>query len=245
MPTDPRHLHWDACLNVRDLGGFPTRDRRTTRRHAVIRADNLCRLTRHGRLALVRYGVRTAIDLRDVKEHPLEHDPFSREELAEVERVEIPQLTPEFWRAWQGTMTGHEGDLLTLETCGETIATMFAAIAAAPEGGIVVYCHAGKERTGIAAALLLDLVGVDRTIIAQEHTRSDEYLAALYAAWIDAQPAPEKQQRLRHALRPQPEQMLLTLSALDELYGGIEQYLLDSGLEQADIDTVRGRLVGT
>ena len=70
MSTDPRLLHWDACLNARDLGGFPTRDRRNTRAHAVIRADNLCRLTRHGRQALVRYGVRTAIDLRDVKEHP-------------------------------------------------------------------------------------------------------------------------------------------------------------------------------
>jgi protein-tyrosine phosphatase len=245
MSTDPRLLHWDACLNARDLGGFPTSDGRTTRRHAVIRADNLCRLTRHGRQALVRYGVRTAIDLRDVKEHPLEHDPFSRVELAEIERVEIPQLTPEFWRAWQGTMTGHEGDLLTLETCGEPIATMFAAIAAAPDGGIVVYCHAGKERTGLAAALLLDLAGVDRAIIAQEHARSDEYLAPLYAAWIDAQPDPEKQQRLRHALRPQPEQMLLTLGALDELHGGNEQYLLESGLERADLVAVRERLVGT
>ena len=52
MSTDPRLLHWDACLNARDLGGFPTRDGRTTRAHAVIRADNLCRLTRHGRQAL-------------------------------------------------------------------------------------------------------------------------------------------------------------------------------------------------
>ena len=243
MTTDPRHLHWDACLNVRDLGGFPTRDGHTTRRRAVIRADNLCRLTWHGRLALVRYGVRTAIDLRDPKEHLLEHDPFGRKELADVDRVDIPQLTPEFWRVWQGTMTGHEGDLLTLETCREPIATMFAAIAAAPEGGIVMYCHAGKERTGIAAALLLDLAGVDRTTIAHEHVRSDEYLAALYTAWLEAEPDPEKQQRLRHALRPQPQQMILTLDALDELYGGIEHYLLDCGIEADDITRVRQRII--
>ena len=243
MSTDPRQLHWDACLNVRDLGGFPTRDGRSTRRQAVIRADNLCRLTRHGRLALVRYGIRTAIDLRDVKEHPLEHDPFSRDELAEVDRVEIPQLTAEFWKAWQGTMTGHEGDLLTLETCRDAIAAMFAAIAAARAGGIVVYCHAGKERTGLAAALLLELAGVDRPTIAREHIRSDEHLAPLYAAWIDAQADPEKQQRLRHALRPQPDQMLLTLAALDERYGGIKRYLLDCGLGRGDLAAVRERLV--
>lgn len=244
MPTDPRQLHWDACLNVRDLGGFPTRDGRVTHRRAIVRADNLCRLTHHGRLALVRYGVRTAIDLRDLKEHPLEHDPFNREELAPVDRVEIPQLTPEFWRAWRGTMSGHEGDLLTLETCGESIATMFAAIAAAADGAVVVYCHAGRERTGMAAALLLELAGVDRATIAREHVRSDDNLAPLYAAWIDAEADSEKQQRLRHALRPQPDQMELTLGALDELYGGIEQYLLDCGLERADLLRVRGRLVG-
>jgi len=243
MSTDPRHLHWDACLNVRDLGGFPTRDGHTTRSHAVIRADNLCRLTMHGRRALVRYGVRTAIDLRDPKEHLMEHDPFTRDELAEVDRVDIPQLTPEFWRAWQGTMTGHEGDLLTLETCREPIATMFAAISAASDGGIVVYCHAGKERTGIAAALLLELAGVDRATIAAEHVRSDDHLAPLFAAWLDAERDPEKQQRLRHALRPQPDQMVLTLGALDELYGGIERYLLESGLEPSTIAGVRERVL--
>ncbi len=243
MPTDPRQLHWDACLNVRDLGGFPTRDGRSTRRGALVRADNLCRLTMHGRRALARYGVSVAIDLRDPREHALEHDPFSRDELADIDRVDIPQLTPQFWRAWQAAMTAHEGDLLTLETCREPIATMFAAIAAARDGGVVVYCHAGRERTGIAAALLLELAGVDRATIAAEHVRSDEYLAPLYAAWLDAEPDPERQQRLRHALRPQPDQMILTLAALDELYGGIERYLLDSGLEATDIATVRERIV--
>ncbi len=239
MPTDPRQLHWDACLNVRDLGGFPTRGGHSTRRGALVRADNLCRLTMHGRRALARHGVSVAIDLRDPREHALEHDPFSRDELAEIDRVDIPQLTPEFWRAWQETMTAHEGDVLTLETCREPIATMFAAIAAARDGGVVVYCHAGRERTGIAAALLLELAGVDRATIAAEHVRSDEYLAPLYAAWLDAEPDPERQQRLRHALRPQPDQMILTLAALDELYGGIERYLLGSGLEATDIATVR------
>ena len=243
MTTDPRHLHWDACLNVRDLGGFVARGGHITRRQAVIRADNLCRLTRHGRLALVRYGVRTAIDLRDPKERLLEHDPFTREELADVGRIDIPQLTPEFWRVWDGHMSGHEGDLLTLETCREPIAAMFAAAAAAPEGGIVISCHAGKERTGIAAALLLELAGVDRAIIASEHLRSDDYLAPLYAAWLEAEADPEKRQRLAHALRSQPEQMRLTLDALDELYGGIERYLLESGVEPRDLASVGERII--
>jgi protein tyrosine/serine phosphatase len=243
MPTDPRQLHWDACLNVRDLGGFATRDGHTTRRHAVIRADNLCRLTAHGRSALLRYGVRTAIDFRDPREYLLEHDPFSRRELTEVGRIGIPLLTQGFWRAWHSGIDGHEGDLLFLETCREPVATLFAALAAAPDGAIVMYCHAGKERTGIAAALLLALAGVDRATIGREHALSDEHLAPLYAAWREAEPDPEERQRLTQALRPDPEQMPLTLDTLDELYGGIERYLLESGLGAQDIARVRERIL--
>lgn len=243
MSIDPRHLHWDACLNVRDLGGFPTRDGRTTRSHAVIRADNLCRLTAHGRASLMRYSVRTAIDLREPGEHAIEHDPFSRDELREVDRVDIPLLTRAFRRGWPSGLDGHEMDLLCLETCSDAIATVFAAIAVAPPGAIVMYCHAGKERTGLAAALLLELAGVDRSTIAREHALSDEHLAPLYAAWLDAEPDPEDRQRLRNGLRTKPDQMELTLGALDELYGGIERYLLDSGLEAPDIAMVRERLV--
>jgi protein-tyrosine phosphatase len=169
MATDPRHVHWDACLNVRDLGGFPTRDGHTTRSHAVVRADNLCRLTAHGRAALTRYGIRTAIFCRDPREHPLEHDPFTRDELRDVGRVD-------------------------------------------PDGAVVMYCHAGKERTGIAAALLLELAGVDRATIGREHALSDEHLAPLYAAWREAELDPEARQRLTHALRPDPEQRPLTLT---------------------------------
>lgn len=108
---------------------------------------------------------------------------------------------------------------------------------------MVVYCHAGKERTGIVAALLLDLVGVDRPTIAREHTLSDAHLAPLYTAWLEADRDPAKRQRFARSLRPQPEQMLLTLDALDELYGGIERYLLDCGVERRDIARVREWIV--
>jgi hypothetical protein len=191
----------------------------------------------------MRYGVRMTIDLRDPREHALEHDPFDRPELRELDHTEIPLLTADFWRGWHGGIDPHDGDLLVLETCREPVATLFAAFAAAPEGAVVVYCHAGKERTGIAAALLLELAGVDRAIIGREHALSDEHLAPLYAAWLEAEPDPKERQQLTHALRPHPEQMRTTLDALDELYGGIEPYLLDCGLGQRDLLAIRERLL--
>src|SRR5262245_14472863 len=62
MSTDvtlSRHLPWDACYNIRDVGGYTTADGGQIRWRALVRADNLCRLTPAGRAALVDYGVRT------------------------------------------------------------------------------------------------------------------------------------------------------------------------------------------
>ena len=59
-----RHLEWEPCWNVRDLGGLPTADGGTTRWGALVRADCLGKLTADGRRALYDYGVRTVIDLR-------------------------------------------------------------------------------------------------------------------------------------------------------------------------------------
>jgi protein-tyrosine phosphatase len=243
MDADRRHLPWDACFNARDLGGFPTRDGHATRWRTIVRADNLCRLTHHGRAELARYGVRSAIDLRSKKELVLEHDPFTRPELAEVAYLNLSQTSDAFWRAWSHELTGHQADLLTLETCRENLAAMFAAIAEAPLGAVVVYCHAGKERTGLAAALLLSLAGVDPATIAAEHARSDVYLERLYAAWLAPYAERPDIDRIADRLRTPPNQMELTLGALDEQYGGIERYLLDSGSAATDIAAVRERIV--
>ncbi|OLC56996.1 MAG: hypothetical protein AUH85_04525 [Chloroflexi bacterium 13_1_40CM_4_68_4] len=243
MSQDARHLPWDACFNVRDLGGFATRDGRTTRWRSLVRADNVCRLTWHGRTALVRYGVKTVIDLRSKKELTLEHDAFGRPELAGVRYVNAPQLSEEFWARWNQGMTGHEGDLLTLETCRQNVAEMFAVIANAPEGGVLFHCHAGKERTGLATAMLLALAGVEAEAINADHVASDVYLEPLYEAWLAQVDDPAKRERGTAHLRLNPEQLLLTLRALEDRFGGVERYLLDCGVPRVDLERVRERLI--
>ena len=68
-PLKPeRHLDWEGCFNVRDLGGLPAADGRRTRPGAIIRADLLGRLTSKGRRQMLAYGVRTIIDLRSPRD---------------------------------------------------------------------------------------------------------------------------------------------------------------------------------
>jgi protein-tyrosine phosphatase len=59
-----RHLDWEGCFNVRDLGGLPAAGARVTRRGALVRSDALDRLSPEGWRALEAHGVRTVVDLR-------------------------------------------------------------------------------------------------------------------------------------------------------------------------------------
>lgn len=63
-----RHLEWEGCFNVRDLGGLPTVGGSKTRWGAAVRADALDDLTAAGWEALLTHGVRTVIDLRNADE---------------------------------------------------------------------------------------------------------------------------------------------------------------------------------
>ena len=63
-----RHLEWPSCGNVRDLGGLRTADGGRIRPGALVRADDLERLTTDGWAALEAHGVRTVIDLRNPDE---------------------------------------------------------------------------------------------------------------------------------------------------------------------------------
>jgi protein-tyrosine phosphatase len=60
-----RHLDWEGCANVRDLGGLRAAGGRSTRRGAVVRADAADRLTAAGWSSLRAHGIRTVIDLRN------------------------------------------------------------------------------------------------------------------------------------------------------------------------------------
>ena len=57
-------------------------------------------------------------------------------------------------------------------------------VAAAAPGGVLVHCHAGKDRTGLILGLVLALIGVPETIIAEDYAASDTYLQPLYEAML-------------------------------------------------------------
>ncbi len=237
-----RALAWDACLNVRDLGGLATADGRRIRRGALVRSDQLCRLNDGGRAALLAHGVRTVIDLRTPAEAEKDPDPIWHEH--GVDYVLMPQQSEQLWRepGWIAR-TRAERDAMALDQRAEQIVAMARAVAQAAPGGVLIHCLAGKDRTGIAVALLLGLAGVSEANIAADYTLSESALAAERAAALEAAPDDETRTRIERGYDARAETMLATLAHLRARHGGAEAYLVRGGLSAADTQRIRARLL--
>src|SRR5689334_19129687 len=131
-----RVLAWDACWNVRDLGGYATRSGGITQYRRVVRAGNLSKLTERGRAAMHGAGVRTVIDLRDPREFEIELDPFhaSGRWPGDVAYLSLPLISDANWKALGDPARRDRGYELIVELSAVNLGRVMAAIACADDG---------------------------------------------------------------------------------------------------------------
>jgi protein-tyrosine phosphatase len=243
-----RRLSWDGCLNVRDLGGHPTGDGSQTRMRAIVRADSVRQLSDAGWEQLVDYGVRTVVDLRRPSE--LEQDPPAELPVHVVHVPLLGELTlaeemavGQRWLAAPDDVSAtRDGYLEMLEQYRENFAAAVSTIGAAPDGGVLVHCAGGKDRTGLVAAVLLRLAGVSLDDIASDYALSAENLAPILDAWLDAAADDNDREFRRRISGSPPEAMADVLREIEGRYGSVRDYLLAGGATEADIERARARL---
>ena len=265
-----RRLEWEALRNARDLGGLAVAGGGETRSRAVVRSDTLRQLTPAGWRDLEAYGIRTVLDLRfrveiDANE-PLDAGPggLSRHlGSPQVDGVGRPgSLTTvcvsvlgepdERLGAHFDRISKSQPDEATstravylemLELFRPRFVAAVAAIACAPDGGVLVHCHAGKDRTGLVVAFLLGIAGVGAADIAADYAFSGPNLTSSLAVWIDDADDPEEREHRRRVGLAPEQAMLDVLETLEGRYGGAVSYLTDGGLRERDLERVRERLV--
>jgi len=154
-------LAWDGCCNVRDLGGLMTETGRPIRPGALVRADTVGKLTPAGLVALEAHGVRTIIDLRDPEDTETTYPAVPT-----LTRHRRPLMDADDFRfvdALPATDTLGVLYCRLADRHGAVFAEIIQLIVASPPGGVIIHCRIGKDRTGVAIAIVLDLLGVDRT----------------------------------------------------------------------------------
>src|SRR5256714_3214386 len=170
--SDPeRRIRLEAVFNFRDLGGYKTDDGRMVRWRQLFRADGLYRMTPADAETVRELGINSVLDLRTEDEigtrgrFPVDKVPVEYHHLPFLDVVPDPDFYPT--PVPPGFMAEHYHDILH----GGTDHVVGALrILAQPEAyPAVFHCAAGKDRTGILAALVLSLLGVPDEDIAEDY----------------------------------------------------------------------------
>jgi protein-tyrosine phosphatase len=226
-------------LNFRDVGGLPTRSGRSARPGVLLRSDALYRGDALSSLAAGAWPPATVIDLR-------RDDERTEFDLAWPESTAIHHLG-----FLDPAMTRSSASLaelyLRLLAAGAGTIADIAAIAATSPGPVLVHCAAGKDRTGVVAAVLLSAAGVTRAAIVEDYL----------ATGSTARRRRERVAPFGIALRPSsvpdeffdvsPAAITAVLDTVDrdaEGPAGAGAWLIEHGADPADIATWTQRLVG-
>lgn len=237
-----RHLPLEGVYNVRDLGNYPTRDGKRTRTGRFLRSDNIGKLSEAAQQQLVDWGLKTIVDLRFGWEVKLFTHCFSSHECVTYHNVSLINSVIESNTEEREHLYQYYTYLL--EDGKEEFRQVIEILAVPENQPALFHCHAGKDRTGLIAGLLLSLANVAPGIIADDYALTKQYLAPLIEMWREE--AIEKGLDLKKFDRDNacdPRTMLETLKYLDEKYGGAENYLRACGVSQAKLDSLKAALV--
>jgi protein-tyrosine phosphatase len=238
-----RNLSFSTTFNFRDVGGYPGLDGRAVRWRRLFRSDALHGIGPADADAFRALGVRTVVDLRrgfEIERHGRVSDDHG------VSYRHLPLLHLD----WEEV--AHEGDVPHerwladryrnfVEQGTAALAGTLSVIADADNAPVVVHCMAGKDRTGVALALTLALLGVSDADIAADYALTNEAMASL-TAHLQASD-PDMVDGKDHMYDSPAEAMLLFLADLREAYGSAEGYARGIGLAEAQIKALRTHLL--
>ena len=190
---------------------------------------------------MAAHGVRTVIDMRSSREAAKYPDALGA--LDGIVYLNLEQQTEEASTQANTTESRIDFNATILDVCRPNFAAIAGAIADARPGGIVVHCAAGKDRTGLITALLLDLIGTPADEIGADYVLTEAALAPLFDELIAQAETAERRTRLGQERLCHAETVLATLEHVRRRYGGTEAYLRGSGVGATSLERIRVRMV--
>lgn len=245
-PQELRRLDLQGPVNFRDLGGYVAADGRTVRRRHVFRSDALHRLTQSDVEKVHALGVTTVIDFRTA--HELESSGWGGIELLTAQHLHLPTFDTtrpllDDADILKTLVTAPDAYLSMLRNGAKAYATALHHIAGS-EDPVVFFCAAGKDRTGVFAALVLGLVGVSDDDIITDYALTGEVIEKIHALREPTRLPEGRTYELGEDLvHAYPESMARTIELLHDEWGGWDGYAGAIGVGADVIAELRGRLL--
>ncbi len=261
-----RRVALECTTNTRDLGGLITEDGRQVRRGMLVRTDAVLAPTDADRSLLRDLGIRHAVDFRAEAEVSANganaYDPSVRvlalplldegtasvaDVIVKVFREGDVTLAEELLGGGRSQEMSAVGPLRMVRrpVARESFAEVLRLLATDDGAPLAFNCTAGKDRTGVFAALVLRLLGVSEDDIVADYVLSNECRAEwnagayerLGAAGLDIE-------LIRPLLEQEASAMTAMFRAIDEDFGDFEAFLREGlGLEESVLATLREKLL--
>lgn len=259
----------EGVYNFRDTGGTPLASGGTTRPGVLYRSAALGGMSAAGRAAFAETPIGVVVDFRTPAERAHTPDvlpasrPFRSVELSILEGA-MSGMAKDLV-ASAGTAADPAaiarvleqlpalGDLYVgmLAHAAESFAEVARLVAASSDGeptAVLVHCTAGKDRTGVATALVLDAVGATREAIVADYAASGRNLAGRWTdgviASIERYGMPATPRLRELATETPPAAIERALAWVEAEHGGTADYLRAGGLTDAELTALRTRLAG-
>lgn len=239
-----RFLPLAGTLNTRDLGGLPVSGGGYTLSGRLLRSDAPFELTDADLDLLASLPLTTVVDLRQEMEIARDVSRLTRLPGVAVHNVEVWGYIDE-----AGDQPADRFDITAFYIAALNHAPKAFAettrLLAEAEGVALFHCTAGKDRTGLVAALLLEAVGVDRQTIIDDFALTHDRIGPLRIRLLaDAEQRGIPRTDFERLLGATPDLLEPALAHLDARFGGAVDYLAAAGVSDETFAALSRKLVG-
>lgn len=235
---ESRILPIEGGYNFRDLGGIVTKDETIIKPNYLIRTDELSRLNSNDLGLLADLNVKSVVDFRTSEERKTSVDkvPITCEnefhlDIMAANMNAFMEKMQSGDKDYKKMMQQFYTDLVTEENAVKEFQEFFSILQNEENCSVIYHCTAGKDRTGIATALILESLNVDCNTIESDYLLSNKFLAKKYAAYIEQNPT------LAEIFLVQAEYLQDAFEQIRKTYYSVEDYLSDK--LKVDIDLMK------
>ena len=248
----PRHIHFESVPNFRDLGGYRTHDGSTVAWRRLFRSAALNKMNERDMARLEEdISPRAVIDLRRVRDPEKNPEVLFLEEIG-VRYYSIPfrpdsaAYVNEEWKAYPSATNMGEIYLqrISEQPFGKRLVDALEIIAEGENHPVVFHCTAGKDRTGVLAAMVLTAIGIVDDDVVEDYTLSASLMNEIRVRITsDPETAQAVKDQPEYQWEASAESMAVFLSLLRREYGSAHGYLRANGADSSLVDRLKAALL--
>ena len=252
MPAQSsRHIHFESVPNFRDIGGYRTHDGRTVAWRRLFRSAALHKMNDGERARLQQdIGPRAVIDLR----RPRDADHPEVILLRQIGARHYPlPFRPDGLASFSEELRAHPNAThlgavylyrIREQPYGKRLVDALEIIADEDNHPLVFHCTAGKDRTGVLAAMVLAALGVVDDDVVEDYVLSAPFMRLIRERMVsDPETAQAVKEQPEFHWEASAESMTVFLSLLRREYGSAVGYLRANGASSSLADRLKAALL--